>query len=374
MNWKYIILGVLFAGILLTGIFLLFRALSRFTRFIKGDTPAEMARYQKTARERPEPGGSIHRDIRYRPGLSRGLFGGLFKEQRLDIYMPMGSLEAAEAGAGDAFPAASAASTEEVPGASTDADSAFPASSAASAEEVPGASAGTANPAASTAAAVPAVIIVHGGSWMHGCKEDIRIIDRFLERMRREGWAVISIDYVSSPPGLLGAPSRNVRKALKWIRHNAGKYGIDPGSLGLYSFSAGSHLTMEALNASGKPAEEWRFWLSEYGPVDLTAMAGEEDSRASEVFGRFPEWYLHRHSPALHIHNPFPPVMLVHGDADQAVPLSQSENLAERLQTTGTEVTLRVIPGGGHGFFGNSQEVWMEIEDAVFPFIKKHFR
>ena len=226
----------------------------------------------------------------------------------------------------------------------------------------------------SASADIPAVVVVHGGSWMHGSKEDVRIIDRFLDRMRNEGWAVISIDYVTSPLGILDAPSRNVRKALKWIRMNAVNFGIDPNNLGIYSFSAGSHLTMEALNASKKPGEDWRFWVNEYGPVDLLAMAAGEAFKASAVFARFPNWYLRKHSPIFHIRAPFPPTKLIHGDADQVVALAQSERLAESLAAWDTEVSLMSVPGGDHGFFGNSQELWMEVEEKILPFMRKHFK
>jgi acetyl esterase/lipase len=209
---------------------------------------------------------------------------------------------------------------------------------------------------------------------MHGRKEDVRIIDRFLGKMRAEGWAFIAIDYVGSPAGLLEVPTRNVRIALDWIRENAASYGINPDNMGLYSVSAGSHLTLTALNDSESPGNDWRFWLSECGPVDLPALADGESVLAGKVLSRFPNRYLRRHSPVLYIDRALPPTALVHGDADLMVALSQSERLAENLAVYGTDVTLKIIPGGDHGFFGNSQEEWMAMEDDFIPFMKRHFR
>lgn len=285
-----------------------------FARAVRGATPPELARHRKLYLSRPEPGGTVYRDITY----SNGLFG----KQRLDIYMPTGTRDSKTAGSIES---------------------------------------------------IPAVVFVHGGSWMHGNKEDVRIIDRFLGKMRNEGWAFIAVDYVSGPMGLLNVPARNVGKAFTWIRENVSEYGIDSDNLGLYSVSAGSHLTLTALNDSEAPAEDWRFWLSECGPVDLVAMADGESVLASKTLSRIPNRYLRKHSPVLYIDAPLPPTALVHGDEDLMVALSQSERLAERLAVYGTDVALKIIPGGDHGFFGNTQEEWMEMEDDFIPFMRKNF-
>ncbi|MDF1569218.1 MAG: alpha/beta hydrolase, partial [Spirochaetaceae bacterium] len=220
---------------------------------------------------------------------------------------------------------------------------------------------------------LPTVVFFHGGSWMHGDKDDIRVIDRFLDKMRREGWAVASVNYVTSPIRLLEGPSRNVRSALSWLKKNGLEYGLDPRNMGIYSVSAGSHLVMEALVASDRPEEEWRFWLNEYGPVNLLKMADGDAFDSSERLSRFPTAYLRKHSPLLDVTKPFPPTAIVHGNADRTVALSQSERLAERLAGVGTEVSLKIIPGGDHGFFNKSQDDWMEMEDEFIIFMRRHF-
>lgn len=300
--------SVLVSAIVLLLIAVLAVGYAVFARAVKGATPAELDKYRKLYSARPEPGGTVYRDIQYKKGL--------FREQKLDIYMPTGT---------------------------------------------------------TAAEGVPAVVFVHGGSWMHGSKEDIRIIDRFVGKMRDEGWAFIAMDYVSGPAGLLDAPTRNVQAALAWIKEHASDYRIDPENLGLYSVSAGSHLTLTALNDSEAPIEDWRFWLSECGPMDLVAMADGESILAAESLARIPNRYLRKHSPVLYIDAALPPTALVHGDADLMVALPQSERLAERLSVYGTDVTLKIIPGGDHGFFGNTQEEWMEMEDDFIPFMRKNF-
>lgn len=278
---------------------------------VKGKVPDILVEQRNIYLSRPGPSGAIHRDVLYR--------NGLFNKQALDIYMPFET--------------------------------------------------GTVH-----SRGIPAVVFIHGGSWMHGRKEDIRVIDRFLDKMRSQGWAVVSINYVTSPLRLLEGPSGNVRQALEWIHENADEYGIDPWNMGLYSVSAGSHLTMEAMVTSGDPGSLWRFWLSEYGPVDLVAMADGEAFDSSDRLGRFPNRYLRKHSPLLRVEGPFPPTAIVHGDMDRTVAVAQSERLAETLRVYGTPVSLSIIPGGDHGFFNMSQDDWIKMEDRFIPFMRKYFR
>ena len=281
---------------------------------LRGGVPRIIAEQRVIYQRRPPPAGVIHHDVIYRRGL--------FNRQELDIYMP-----------------------PEEPALETGAE----------------------------ASGLPTVVFFHGGSWMHGDKEDIRVIDRFLDKMRREGWAVVSVNYVTSPIRLLEGPSRNVRNALSWLKKNGLDYGLDPRNMGIYSVSAGSHLVMEALVDSDRPEEEWRFWLNEYGPVDLLKMADGEAFDSSKRLSRFPAAYLRKHSPLLEVTEPFPPTAIVHGDADRTVALAQSERLAERLAEVGTEVSLKIIPGGDHGFFNKSQEDWMEMEDEFIIFMRHRF-
>jgi acetyl esterase/lipase len=283
---------------------------------IRGEVPRVIAEQRAIYNQRSAPDGTVHKDIVYRRGL--------FNRQELDIYMP---------------PDESALETGDGPPLN----------------------------------GLPTVVFFHGGSWMHGDKADIRVIDRFLDKMRREGWAVVSVNYVTSPIRLLEGPSRNVRRALSWLKENGPEYDLDPRNMGVYSVSAGSHLVMEAFVASDSPMDEWRFWLNEYGPVDLLRMANGDAFESSERLSRFPDAYLRKHSPLLDVAKPFPPTAIVHGDADRTVALAQSELLAERLAEVGTEVSLKIIPGGDHGFFNKSQEDWMEMEDEFIIFMRRHF-
>ena len=97
-----------------------------------------------------------------------------------------------------------------------------------------------------------------------------------------------------------------------------------------------------------------------YGPSDLFAM--EEYTRALGVDApgesREDRWLggwvkdvpdaAHAASPVNHVHRGAPPFHLAHGDADDAVPLGQSQALADVLSAAGVDVELVVESGAGH--------------------------
>jgi len=59
-----------------------------------------------------------------------------------------------------------------------------------------------------------------------------------------------------------------------------------------------------------------------------------------------------------------PPILIVHGDKDPVVPLSQSELLYEALKKAGVDATLKVVPEAGHGngiFTPELAEEYVEI-------------
>jgi dipeptidyl aminopeptidase/acylaminoacyl peptidase len=54
-------------------------------------------------------------------------------------------------------------------------------------------------------------------------------------------------------------------------------------------------------------------------------------------------------SPLYYVDKDSAPLLIVHGDKDPLVPLSQSEAMVEAMKKAGVEAKLVVIKGGGHG-------------------------
>jgi hypothetical protein len=93
----------------------------------------------------------------------------------------------------------------------------------------------------------PVVVWIHGGSWVSGVR-DIFPGHPAL-RLRDRGYAVATIDYRLVPEGFFPAQARDCKAALRWLRGNADRYGLDR-RIAAWGASAGGHLAA-LLGTSG---------------------------------------------------------------------------------------------------------------------------
>jgi acetyl esterase/lipase len=225
----------------------------------------------------------------------------------------------------------------------------------------------------------PLVVFFHGGSWIHGDKSTIRIIDRFLRRMREEGYFVASVNYTTSIYRGLEGPIDNAEKAFSWLVQKADRYGYDPDQIGLYGVSAGAHVALmlasrivETQESRGlsKPS----FVFAESSPTDLLAMKNGDAFEHSTSFRVFPDKRLAALSPIYRVNSELPPVLLYHGGADRTVHIRQAERYADALAAVGGHVELVRYPEGNHAFLNLPDEVWYQQESRALEYFEKRFR
>lgn len=91
-----------------------------------------------------------------------------------------------------------------------------------------------------------------------------------------------------------------------------------------------------------------------YGPSELQVMAETQDrfNRAHD----FESGQLRSASPLVHLTKDDPPLLILHGDNDKTVPVSQSTLLHERYQKVGLDSELHILKGAGHGGMAFSDE------------------
>jgi len=101
-----------------------------------------------------------------------------------------------------------------------------------------------------------------------------------------------------------------------------------------------------------------------FGPTDLEAAASTRwgTSVFPRVFGDAPG-VLARASPVTYASRGAPPFLIVHGEADDVVPLSQSRELYDRLQSAGVDATLVVVKHAGHDFRPAGGELSPSLDD-----------
>jgi len=216
---------------------------------------------------------------------------------------------------------------------------------------------------------LPAVLFFHGGGW---CGGDRTLGMQGLRAVADTGrYVLLTFDYRLSPQAAWPAQLEDARAAVRWAMQHATRLGVDAGSIALAGASAGGQLAMMAaftadlpdvVPGAGRPFSPVRAVLSFAGPVDLTNRAPFGSAAAEavrELFGRIDDASaLHRlaqsASPIEHLSEHAPPLLLVHGTADQTVPITHAEAMAVRAEATGAAVEVVRVEGGGHGVIADT--------------------
>ncbi len=215
---------------------------------------------------------------------------------------------------------------------------------------------------AHTDAKAPVVVWIHGGGWNKGSKDKCP-----ATWLTEHGYAVASVEYRLTPEAAWPAQMDDCRDAIRWLRTHAAEYQLDANHIGVWGGSAGGHLVAlmgtRPLPAEEKVSARVQAVCDFYGPSDLLTMpanvlsAGktEEDianSNGAKLLGGtvrdLPE--LAKQASALHqVSSDDAPFLIMHGDQDPAVPLTQSEHLHARLLEHKVPSALHVLKGAGHG-------------------------
>lgn len=193
---------------------------------------------------------------------------------------------------------------------------------------------------------LPLVVWIHGDTWRDGSKADCPI--RWLTD---HGYAVASVGYRLSDAATFPAQLDDCRAAVEAIAGNAAVWGIDSDRIAVVGSGGGGHLAAlvglaeeNGIAAVGAIA----------APTHLTTLGSEHDrpsSPASQlVGGPLPEFReaAQAASPLAHVSAGDPPCLIIHGEHDQRVPLSQSLKFDAALRAVGVESTLLVLEGAAH--------------------------
>jgi acetyl esterase/lipase len=213
-------------------------------------------------------------------------------------------------------------------------------------------------PAGRHAASSPAVVLIHGGGWTDLDKSTMRAMGQLLSR---SGFVAFSLDYRLFKEGENRWPAQldDVQRAVRWIRGNATKYSVDPQRIGAFGHSAGAQLAallgLEDTRDNSDPAlakysSKVQAVVDVSGPADFTS---ERDSESAKFLTSFlgadyakdPEIW-QAASPVFRVSKNAPPFLIVHGTQDQNVPISQAQELYEKLQAAGSPVFFVKVEDG----------------------------
>jgi len=231
----------------------------------------------------------------------------------------------------------------------------------------------------------PVILWVHGGGWRRGSKAHCPAV-----AMVPRGYAVASIDYRLSDEATFPAQIHDCKAAVRWLRAHAPEYTLDADRIGAWGASAGGHLVALLGTTGGvKDLEGEGLHVGEssrvqavcdfFGPTDLVALTraftrGKADPAHTPMAKLIGGPVLanqdtaDRANPIRYITADDPPFLIMHGDRDRLVPVSQSRLLHGALKKAGIESTLHVVKGAGHGFGGPA------VGAKVVAFFDRHLK
>ena len=202
---------------------------------------------------------------------------------------------------------------------------------------------------------LPVIVYVHGGGWVGGDKAQCPAIS-----FAAKGYAVASINYRFSQHAIFPAQIHDCKAAIRWLRANARKYKLDSDHIGAWGGSAGGQLVMllgttadvkefEGNGGNAKQSSRVQAVVDWFGPSDFLTL-GSKDTRTKLLGGDALENkpMAIKASPMTYVSKDDAPFLIMHGDQDKVVALSQSEIFSQALKDVGVESALVVVKGAGH--------------------------
>ncbi len=199
----------------------------------------------------------------------------------------------------------------------------------------------------------PVVVIVPGGGWVSA---DPSGLGELADALAASGAVAMPVSILAAADGVTyPVPVEDVLCALADGAATAREAGIEPTSLVLLGHSSGAHLSAVASLAPESvdpqcedPLVEADALVGLAGPYDIRDMA----DGAQELLGVPPEsdparWAL-ANPVLLADRRPEVSVLLLHGDADDVVPPSATQVMADALRAGGHDTTVDVVPGADH--------------------------
>lgn len=193
----------------------------------------------------------------------------------------------------------------------------------------------------------------------------------FLER----GYTVFAVVHGSQPKFQIPEITQDIHRAVRFVRHHAARWDVDPGKFAITGASAGGHLSL-TMGTQGGPGS-----ADAKDPVDRVSSAVQavacffpptdflnygsagEDAVGVGILKDFKPAFGARSdtaegrrelgreiSPVNFITAGMPPTLIIHGDADKLVPIQQAEIFVRRAEEAGAKAKLVVKPGAAHGW------------------------
>ena len=214
----------------------------------------------------------------------------------------------------------------------------------------------------------PVFVAIHGGGWVGGTPQRFYpYANWFVDK----GFVGISVQYRLIKKGKSNVFDcvKDGREALRYIRANATKLGIDPQKIVVSGGSAGGHVASgtalfnfdhkdEDLKVSCEPNAMVLLF-----PVIDTSKQGYGNGKIGK------EWK--SLSPAHNVTDKTPPTLIFHGAKDNVTPLAGAKIYKKEMDAKGKKCELVIDPNGKHGHLNSNKKLFDDARTKTLEFLKK---
>lgn len=227
------------------------------------------------------------------------------------------------------------------------------------------------------------IIFVVSGGWFSSHEA---INPGFLQPFLDRGYTVFAVVHGSQPKFTIPEVIADMNRAIRYIRHRAADFNVDPNRLGITGASAGGHLSlmMGLAGTAGKedakdPVEKQSSRVQAvacfFPPTDFLNYGKEgENAFGRGILANFRAPFdiqeydntkkefepitdeakltviAKQISPVYHVTADDPPTLIIHGDADKLVPIQQAQLVMSKLEELKIPHELVVREGKEHGW------------------------
>jgi arylsulfatase A len=243
----------------------------------------------------------------------------------------------------------------------------------------------------SAAQPLPAIVCIHGGGWFQGGRGSMA---NLAQALAAKGYVTVTISYRLSGEAKFPAAIQDCKAAVRFLRANAAKFGIQSDAIGVTGLSAGGHLAALLATSGGvKELEGEGGNANQSSAVQVcVAMAAQSDLESERIrtlaaapnnphyrpflggtMEEIPQTYALA-SPRHHLDKNDPPLLFMSGELDDA-----STHAAEAradLEKLGIPTGYTMIPKSPHAFLGKQAafDIGLAACEAFFAkHLKKHY-
>lgn len=213
------------------------------------------------------------------------------------------------------------------------------------------------------------IVFVSGSGWTRELSLDAAPItqtgqeDVYAIPLAEAGYTVFNINHRAAPRFRHPAHLEDAQRAVRFIRHHADEFGIDPDRIGAMGGSSGAHLVsmLGVMDGKGDPddpspinreSSRVQVVVVRAAPTDFrndaaAPLFGFRDTAGRQGTVEFRQ--LEEASPVMYVTPDDAPFLLIHGDADPVVPFELSVAMQAALEEAGVSASLVRVQGGGHG-------------------------